>query len=47
MNHAILRVLHVLVATQDLEIEELDVKTTFVHGDLDEKYYMDHIEGYK
>ena len=29
-----------LVATKDLHLEKLDVKTTFLHGDLDEKIYM-------
>ena len=29
-----------LVATEDLHLEKLDVKTTFLHGDLDEDIYI-------
>ena len=29
-----------LVATEDLHLEKLDVKTTFLHGDLDEEIYI-------
>ena len=31
----------------NLEIEELDVKTTFLHGDLEEEIYMEQPEGFE
>ena len=30
-----------LVALLDLELEQLDVKTDFLYGDLDEEFYME------
>ena len=33
-----------LVALLDLELEQLDVKTDFFHGDLDEEIYMEQPE---
>jgi hypothetical protein len=36
-----------LVAVEDLHIEQLDVKTTFVHGDLEEEIYMQQPQGYE
>ena len=40
-------VLFSLVGTQDLELERLDAKIVFSHGDLEEEIYMDQPEGYK
>ena len=35
-----IRIILGLATNQDLEIEQLDVKTAFLHGDLEEEIYM-------
>jgi len=35
-----------IVAQDDLELEQMDVKTAFLHGDLDKPLYMEQPEGY-
>jgi hypothetical protein len=35
-----------LDATFDVEIEQMDVKNMFLHGDLEEQIYIKHVEGF-
>ena len=46
VKHSSIRVLLALVAQFDLELKQLDVKTAFLHGDLEETIYMDQPEGF-
>ena len=39
-----IRIILGLVATLDLECEQLDVKTAFLHGELEEEIYMEQPE---
>ena len=40
-----LRFLLSIATAFDLEVEQMDVKTTFLHGDLEEEIYMKQPEG--
>lgn len=40
VRHISIRLLLAIVAHQDLELEQLDVKTTFLHEELEEEIYM-------
>ena len=42
-----IRVVLGLAASLDLEVEHMDVKTAFFHGDLDKEIYMEQPEGFE
>jgi hypothetical protein len=45
VKHILIRAFFGIVAMHDLELEQLDVKTAFLHGEL-EDIYMDQPERY-
>lgn len=44
--HSSIRVLLAITASLDLELDQMDVKTTFLHGNLDEEIFMSQPEGF-
>ncbi|GKC38890.1 retrotransposon protein, putative, ty1-copia subclass, partial [Tanacetum coccineum] len=47
VRHTFIRVILALTACKDYELEQLDVKTAFLHGNLEEVIYMRHPPGYE
>ena len=41
-----IRIVLSIAVSMDLEIKQLDVKTTFLHGELDEDIYMQQPKGF-
>nr|GEW31653.1 retrovirus-related Pol polyprotein from transposon TNT 1-94 [Tanacetum cinerariifolium] len=46
-SKALVRLVLSIVATENLHLEKLDVKTAFLHGDIDEDIYMTEPEGFQ
>lgn len=46
VKHVSIRLMLSIVVDRDLEMEQLDVKTAFLHGVIDEDIYMEQPEGY-
>ena len=42
-----IRVVRGLATSLDLKVEQMDVKTAFLYGDLDKEIYMEQIESFK
>ena len=47
VKHSSIRILLALVAQLDLELVQMDVKTAFLHRDLEEEIYMNLPDGFK
>ena len=47
VKYSSIRILLALVAQYELDLDQLDVKTAFIHGDLDEEIYMTQPMGLK
>ncbi|KAH9742736.1 hypothetical protein KPL70_003051 [Citrus sinensis] len=47
VKHSSIRILLAMVAQFDLELVQLNIKTAFLHGDLEEKIYMTQAYGFK
>ena len=46
VKHSSIRILHSIITTHDYELEQLDVKTALLHGELEEDIYMNQSEGF-
>ena len=46
VKHSSIRTFFNIVAMHDLELEQLDMKTAFLHVELEEEIYMDQPEGF-
>ena len=47
MKHSSIQILLKLMAQYELEIDQLDMKTVFLHVDLVKKIYMSQLTGFK
>lgn len=47
VKHVSIRMMLSMVVDKDLELEQLDVKTAFLHGEIEEDIYMEQPQGYE
>ena len=47
IKHIFIRIILVMIVEYELELSQLDVNTTFLHEDLEEKIYMTQPYGFK
>ena len=46
MKHTSLRLILAIASKEDLDMLQLDIKTAFLYGELEEELYMEQPEGY-
>lgn len=46
LKHTSIQVLLSLIAQHSMEVEELDLKTTYLHGDLEKRIYITQLGGF-
>ena len=46
VKHSSIRILLSITAYNDLELDQMEVKIAFLHGDLSEKILMEQLEGF-
>lgn len=46
VKHSSIRILMAVVCLNDWELQQMDVKTAFLHGELEESIYMEQPEGF-
>ena len=46
VRFASIRLILAMVASLDLKLHQMDVKTTFLNGELDEEIFMDQLIGF-
>ena len=45
VRHTYIRAVLALIACKDMALEKMDVKTVFLHGNIEEQIYMEKPEG--
>lgn len=46
MRHTSIKAMLALVASHDMHLKQMDVKTSFLHGDQEGQIYMEQLEGF-
>ena len=46
VKYTSIRAMLAMVAYLDMQLEQMDVKIAFSHGNLEERLYMEHLEGF-
>ena len=47
VKHSSIHILSAMITQFDLELAQMDVKTAFLHGDLEEEIFISQLDGFK